>query len=103
LHSKDYREGDSAVKKTLSDLALPLHVADELLGKCSHHVNLIRYTIKCTILLLLLLKKIIIRVEGARWLRGQCTRHAIAEVKQRSQWSVMGWVTKIYYLELLRA
>jgi hypothetical protein len=25
----------------------------------------------------------------------------IAEVKQR--WSVIGWVTKIYYLELLRA
>jgi hypothetical protein len=33
LHSKDYREGDSAVKKTLSDLALPLNVADELLEK----------------------------------------------------------------------
>jgi hypothetical protein len=30
---------------------------------------------------------------------------AIAEAKQRSQWSVVviGWVTKIYYLELLRA
>jgi hypothetical protein len=28
---------------------------------------------------------------------------AIAEAKQRSQWSVLGWVTKIYYLELLRA
>jgi hypothetical protein len=26
----------------------------------------------------------------------------IAEAKQRSQWSVIGWVTKIYYLELLR-
>jgi hypothetical protein len=26
-----------------------------------------------------------------------------AEAKQRSQWSVMEWVTKIYYLELLRA
>jgi hypothetical protein len=24
LHSKDYREGDSAVKKTLSDLVPPL-------------------------------------------------------------------------------
>jgi hypothetical protein len=59
LHSKDYREGDSAVKKTLSDVALPLHVADVLLEKCSHHVNLIQYTIKYTILLLLM--KIIIR------------------------------------------
>jgi hypothetical protein len=27
-------------------LALPLTVAAELLEKCSHHVNLIRYTIK---------------------------------------------------------
>jgi hypothetical protein len=24
----------------------------------------------------------------------QCARRAIAEAKQRSQWSVMGWVTK---------
>jgi hypothetical protein len=30
-------------------------------------------------------------------------RSAIAEAKQRSQWSVTGWVTKIYYFELLRA
>jgi hypothetical protein len=28
-------------------------------------------------------------------------RGAIAEAKQRSQRSVLGWVTKIYYLELL--
>jgi hypothetical protein len=28
---------------------------------------------------------------------------AIAEAKQRSQKSVTEWVTKIYYLELLRA
>jgi hypothetical protein len=28
-------------------------------------------------------------------------RRAIAEVKQR--WSVIGWVTKIYHLELLHA
>jgi hypothetical protein len=34
---------------------------------------------------------------------GQCARRAIAEAKQRSQWSVIGWVTKIDYLELLRA
>jgi hypothetical protein len=27
----------------------------------------------------------------------------IAEAKQRSQWSVIEWVTNIYYLELLRA
>jgi hypothetical protein len=27
---------ESAVKKTLSDLALPLHVVDELLIKCSY-------------------------------------------------------------------
>jgi hypothetical protein len=35
--------------------------------------------------------------------RGQCARRAIAEAKQRSQWSVIGWVTKIYFLEILRA
>jgi hypothetical protein len=35
--------------------------------------------------------------------REQCARRAIAEAKQRSQWSVIGWVAKIYYLELLRA
>jgi hypothetical protein len=27
----------------------------------------------------------------------------IAEAKHRSQWPVLGWVTKIYYYELLRA
>jgi hypothetical protein len=36
-------------------------------------------------------------------LDGQCVWRAIAEAKQRSQRSVIGWVTKIYYLELLRA
>jgi hypothetical protein len=41
--------------------------------------------------------------KGARRPRGQCASHAIAEAKQRSQWSVIGWVTKIYYLDLLRA
>jgi hypothetical protein len=35
--------------------------------------------------------------------RGQYARRAIAEAKQRSRWSVTGWVTKIYYLELLHA
>jgi hypothetical protein len=40
---------------------------------------------------------------GARWLRGQCARRAIPEAKQRFQWSVIWWVTNIYYLELLRA
>jgi hypothetical protein len=42
-------------------------------------------------------------VWGARWSSGQCARRAIAEAKHRSQWPVLGWVTKIYYLELLRA
>jgi hypothetical protein len=40
-------------------------------------------------------------VRGARWLRGQCVRRAIAEAKHR--WSVIGWVIKNYYFELLRA
>jgi hypothetical protein len=40
---------------------------------------------------------------GARWRHGQCARRAIAEAKQRSQRSVIGWVIKIYNLELLRA
>jgi hypothetical protein len=31
------------------------------------------------------------------------THIAIAETKQRPQKSVIGWVTKIYFLELLRA
>jgi hypothetical protein len=34
---------------------------------------------------------------------GQRARRAIAEAKHRSQWPVLGWVTKMYYLELLRA
>jgi hypothetical protein len=34
---------------------------------------------------------------------GQCARRAIAKAKQLSHWSVIGWVTKIYYLELFRA
>jgi hypothetical protein len=40
---------------------------------------------------------------GARWSSGQCARRAIAEAKHRTQWPIFGWVTKIYYLELLRA
>jgi hypothetical protein len=40
---------------------------------------------------------------GARWSSGQCARRASAEAKHRSQWPVLGWVTKIYYLELFRA
>jgi hypothetical protein len=39
----------------------------------------------------------------ARWSSGQCAWHAIAEAKHRYQWLVLGWVTKIYYLELLCA
>jgi hypothetical protein len=42
-------------------------------------------------------------VEEPRWSSGQCARRAIAEAKHRSQWPVLGLVTKIYYLELLRA
>jgi hypothetical protein len=40
---------------------------------------------------------------GARWSSSQYARRVIAEAKHRSQWPVIGWVTKIYYLELLRA
>jgi hypothetical protein len=40
---------------------------------------------------------------GARWSRGQCARRAIAEAKRRSRWLFIGWVTKIYLLELFRA
>jgi hypothetical protein len=35
--------------------------------------------------------------------RDQCARRAIAEPKQCSQKPVIGWVTKIYYLELFHA
>jgi hypothetical protein len=45
----------------------------------------------------------IITTRRARWSSGQCARRAIAEAKHRSQWPVIGWVTTIYYLELLRA
>jgi hypothetical protein len=44
----------------------------------------------------------IVNQEVARWPRGQYARRTIADAKQRSQWSVIGWVTKIYYIELLR-
>jgi hypothetical protein len=40
---------------------------------------------------------------GAQWSSDQCARRAIAEAKLQSQWPVLGCVTKIYYLELLRA
>jgi hypothetical protein len=36
-----------------------------------------------------------------RLVRSACS--VIAEAKHRSQWPVLGWGTKIYYLELLRA
>jgi hypothetical protein len=38
-----------------------------------------------------------------RSVRSVCDRCAIADANHRSQWPVLGWVTKIYYLELLRA
>jgi hypothetical protein len=44
-----------------------------------------------------------VQYRGARWLRGQCAWRADVEAKQRSQRSVIRWVTIIYYLELLRA
>jgi hypothetical protein len=40
---------------------------------------------------------------GAGWPRSQSARRAIVEAKQRSQRSVIGWMTKAYYLKLLRA
>jgi hypothetical protein len=33
-------------------------------------------------------------VSSTRWPRGQCAQRAIARVKQRSQRSVIGWVSK---------
>jgi hypothetical protein len=35
--------------------------------------------------------------------RGQYARCAVKETKQCSQRSVIGWLTEIYYFELLRA
>jgi hypothetical protein len=32
--------------------------------------------------------------QEARWSSGQCARRAIAKSKHRSQWPVLGWVTK---------
>jgi hypothetical protein len=40
---------------------------------------------------------------GARCPWGQCARRAIAEARQHSQRSVIGWVPKICYLALIRA
>jgi hypothetical protein len=40
-------------------------------------------------------------LNDAWWPCGQCTRRTIAQVKQR--WSVIRWVNKMNYLELLRA
>jgi hypothetical protein len=40
---------------------------------------------------------------GAQWSSCQCARRANAEAKHRSQWPVLGWMTTIYYLALLRA
>jgi hypothetical protein len=48
-------------------------------------------------------KNLLLEIRGDRWSRGQDARRAIAEAKQRSQWSVIGWVNKIYYLKLLHA
>jgi hypothetical protein len=36
----------------------------------------------------------------ARWSHSQCARRANTEAEQRSQRSVIGWVIKVYYLEL---
>jgi hypothetical protein len=47
--------------------------------------------------------KILFLKRGARWSSGQCARRAFIEAKHRSQWPVIGWVTKIYYFELFRA
>ncbi|RVE54543.1 hypothetical protein evm_000664 [Chilo suppressalis] len=42
-------------------------------------------------------------IGGARWRKWLARSAAIVELKQLSQWSVIGWVNKNYYLELLRA
>jgi hypothetical protein len=45
------REGDSAVKKTLSDLALPLHVADEFLMFLSCQFNSVYHKLNIIIII----------------------------------------------------
>ncbi|RVE41254.1 hypothetical protein evm_014099 [Chilo suppressalis] len=40
---------------------------------------------------------------GARWRKWLACSAAVVELKQLSQWSDIGWVTKNYDLELLRA
>jgi hypothetical protein len=40
---------------------------------------------------------------GGRWSHSQCAWRSIVDTKQPSQRSVIAWVTKIYYLEFLRA
>jgi hypothetical protein len=57
----------------------------------AHHIHKMSLCIKMSYI-----------ISRARWPRGRCARRAIADAKQRSQWSVIGLVTKIYYLELLR-
>jgi hypothetical protein len=60
-------------------------------------------TLKCFSSFSTVLRMLYTYYRGARWSSGQCARRAIAEAKHRSQWPVLGWVTKIYSLELLRA
>jgi hypothetical protein len=58
---------------------------------------------RLSFLIFILLKYILLYLGGARWPRGQCARRAIAKAKERPQRSVIGLVTKICNLELLRA
>jgi hypothetical protein len=55
------------------------------------------------LLLLSFLVYFLLSCRGPQWLRGQCAHRVIAEAKQLSQRAVIGWVTKIYHLELIYA
>jgi hypothetical protein len=81
-----HESGDSAVKKTLADLALPLQVVKELLKKCPYALRQINYVgryINCEDLL---------RTAGGSWMRvaeDQARWRAIGEVYVQ-QWTVVG-------------
>jgi hypothetical protein len=53
--------------------------------------------ILCNNIVLIIIDIIFSLTRGARWSSGQCARRA--EAKHQSQWPVIGWVTKIYYLD----
>jgi hypothetical protein len=60
---------------------------NKIVGHCIILTYIIKYLSNC-------IRWIMLFYGGARWTRDHCTRLAIVETKQRSQRSLIGWVTK---------